>query len=124
MDFTAAMIELDIPAAPPSVNRIWRNGQGKTYLSKEAVEFYQIVKWTVRERVPKDWRYYRVEIVVEPRSRRGDVDNKIKPTLDALTKAGFWPDDDRVAFVSCHFGKVNRNGRTLIRVSRMDKKYF
>lgn len=117
------MIEIVIEAAPPSVNRIWRNGRGQTYLSKDAIAFYQLARLTVRARVPSDWPFYRVDIIVEPRTRAGDVDNKIKPTLDALTKAGFWKDDDRVAFVSCRFGKINKRGRTIIRVSRMEKKY-
>lgn len=119
-------IDLEIPAAPPSANRIWRtnpNARGN-YLSADARAWFNLVAASVYPRkAPDGWPFYKVEIIVEPPRRSGDVDNKIKPILDALTRAGFWPDDDRVAFVSCEFGAVNKSGRTLVKISKLESKY-
>lgn len=117
-------VELIFDAAPPSANKIWRTYAGKNVLSEEAKDFYRLVRFQLAgKRVPEDWNYYKVELVVEPRIKSGDVDNRIKPVLDALSKAGFWSDDKRVAFVSCQFGKINKRGRTIVRVSERKEKY-
>ena len=110
---------------PPTANLIWRqNPRGGMYLSPAMKTFCELVGLAVRkQRIPDDWKYCGVEIVVEPRQRRGDVDNRIMPVLDALTKCGFWEDDDIVAFVSCRYGAVNKRGRTIIRITPRDSKY-
>ena len=108
---------------PPTANRMWRrNPRGGMYLTSEAHAFVEEVALAVKgARVPESWKYCAVEIIVEPRRRSGDVDNRIKPTLDALTKCGFWDDDDMVAFVSCCFGSVR--GRTIVRITKRDAKF-
>ena len=116
--------EFTIDDVPPTANRMWRRNRRGMYLTDEARTFVAEVAFAVRgARVPESWKYCAVEIVVEPRRRSGDVDNRIKPTLDALTKCGFWKDDDMVAFVSCCFGPVNRRGRTIVRITKRDSKY-
>ncbi len=118
-------IIFDFPIVPPSVNTLWRIERGKARLSKEARDFYALVKLFVRgKRAPRAWRYYAVDILIEPSRRSGDVDNKIKAVLDSLTKAGFWKDDSLVAAVSCQFGKINRRGRTIVRVSERKSKFL
>ena len=119
------VVILIIPMAAPSSNREWRNYNGRAVLNKEVKEFNQIVALTLRgQHVPNDWPFYRVEIVVEPKRRSGDTDNRQKPVLDALTKCGFWPDDKNVAFSSSQFGDVHKPfGRTFVRITRMEKKF-
>lgn len=110
--------------APPTANHIWQASGRRQFLSKEANAWNKLVALELAgATVPKDWRYYKVEIVVEPKRRQGDVDNRIKPVLDALTKAGFWKDDKDVAFVSCRFGRVNKEGRTTVYVSELFEKF-
>ena len=117
-------LTLIFDAAPPTANHIWQASGRRQFLSKEATAWNKLVALELAgETAPEAWRFYRVDIVVEPRRRQGDVDNRIKPVLDALTKAGFWPDDDRVAFVSCRFGRVNKEGRTIVRVSEAFEKF-
>ena len=50
-------------------------------------------------------KYYRVDIVVKPERRLGDVDNRIKPVLEALERNGLI--GTRVQFITCRFGKEN-----------------
>lgn len=110
--------------APPTANLMWRQAGARTFVSKAAADWYKLVALELAgAKAPEDWRYYKVEIVVEPKRRQGDVDNRIKPVLDALTKAGFWKDDKDVAFVSCRFGRVNKEGRTTVVVSEMFEKF-
>lgn len=53
-------IIFDFPIVPPSVNTLWRIERGKARLSKEARDFYALVKLFVRgKRAPRAWRILR-----------------------------------------------------------------
>lgn len=112
-----------ISAEPPSCNAMWRNAHGHTYLSKKASDFNKIVALSVLNIGFLDWNFFRVEIIVEPKRRAGDVDNKIKTVLDAFTKCGLWKDDKYVSFVSCRFGKTSKQGRTIVKLTEESYKY-
>ena len=116
-------IVFTIPSAPPSANRLWRNARGRSFLAPAARDFYELVAYTLcGRRIPKEWEYVEVEIVVELNAARGDVDNRIKPVLDALTRAHFWRDDSQVVRVSCEFAAPGR-GATYVRVRRRAERY-
>ena len=113
-------------AVPPSANRIWLQNRrlGRVYLSPQYRTFKSLVKiQCAQTRIPQDWRYCAVSITVHPRSRRGDVDNRIKAVLDALTDAGFWMDDKVVAEVTARFGRPDKDGCTLIEITERSEKY-
>lgn len=117
-------IVVEIFGTPPTVNRIWRTSQGRTYLSGEAKAFIGLVALgAAGKKAPKTWKYCDVSIVVFPRDRRGDVDNRIKAVLDGLTKCGFWEDDACVARVSCQFGEQDDMGRTRVTIREATSKY-
>ncbi len=110
-------MHLFIPSAPPTANRMWRNGKGREYLSPAMKTFIQLVTVAAmaeRFRVPSRWEYVDVAIYVSLRQRSGDVDNRIKPVLDALTRAGVWEDDKIVASVSARMVKTSKTGATWI----------
>lgn len=85
---------------PPSANAIWRNARGRTYLSQEYKTFLEEVAAAWRSNTIEGWetdaRYTVTIQLYAPTRRKYDVDNRIKPTLDALTKAGAWLDDEQV----------------------------
>ena len=104
-------ILLDLPI-PPSMNSYWRHGPNRsrtapdratvTHISKEGRAYRKEVAaaWIAqRNRTPlsgplalRGWIWF---------SRRGsDVDNRIKPLLDALEEAGCFENDRQVASVS------------------------
>lgn len=85
---------------PPSANAIWRNARGRTYLSQAYKTFLEEVAAAWRSNTIEKWetdaRYTVTIQLYAPTRRKYDVDNRIKPTLDALTKAGAWLDDEQV----------------------------
>jgi len=58
-----------------------------------------------------------VDIGLEaPTRRRYDIDNRIKPILDLLTKARVIDDDSLVDRIECHRMEPCKPGRALVRV--------
>lgn len=119
-------MRLFLPIAPPSANRIWRTGRGVTFISREAQEYYKAAKEKWNVRIP-DWKACSVHIWIAPVRRGIDVDNRIKPVLDAITKAGVWKDDSIVADVSIKLVKPNKKlyprGATFVEILPVEEKY-
>lgn len=118
-------IVITIPAVPPTCNTMWRKGiSGRIYLTEEAKAWRNIVGLVARS-VRTDWKFF--EVVIEiwmPNQRLSDVDNRIKPTLDALTASKVWEDDSQVAFVSCEYVGVDKQSpRTVIRLRERTSKF-
>jgi crossover junction endodeoxyribonuclease RusA len=87
-----ADVSLTLPL-PPSANRMWRHGRGRTYPSDEYEAWckevmLECVSQRARGRAP---RCYAILIVV-PRNRK-DLDNIVKPTQDGLAFAGVIAND-------------------------------
>lgn len=99
-----ARLKIKIPF-PPTANHIWARGGKRTYLTKEYQTFLKIVSYAITRadeaRPLYGARAYAVAITVYPPDRRvRDLDNLIKPVLDALTRAGLWADDSRVCLIT------------------------
>ena len=119
-------INIYVPIYPPSANMIWRQrkGTGQPYLAKPYRLFKRAVEKIINGyTMPNTWRFCEVEIILHPTRRAGDVDNRIKPVLDALTRAGFWPDDACVARVSCRFGRIDKAGSVCVIVRECREKF-
>lgn len=113
-----------IDRAAPTANLIWRTFKGRTVLSKEYREFIAAVAAAVK--VKTVWEYVSVYVTVRPKRRIGDVGNRSKAVMDALTRAGFWEDDKIVARVVETFAeplKKYPNGATLIVVAPAAEKW-
>ena len=92
---------------PPSVNKMWRSAGKRWYLTKEAVEYKELVKYAVykaghiglsREKPlfnPKELLGIAI-IVYPPNNRRMDLDNRAKGLLDALQDAFVYQDDFQI----------------------------
>jgi Holliday junction resolvase RusA-like endonuclease len=95
------MITLEL-SVPPSANRIWRVGKGRTYLNPEYKLWLAGTRILIRNQLR--WRTPLTQPVAVTldwyrSSERGDLDNKIKPTLDAL-KGVVIKDDKQVRQIS------------------------
>ena len=82
-----------------SANRLWRSGQGRTYKAKGASVDTKAAALLFRHVVPLDGDLA-VAITWHRSQKSGDVDNRIKGTLDLLRGIAY-RDDASVARVSC-----------------------
>lgn len=108
----------------PSMNTYWRNFKGITVLSKEAKDF----KLTTASIARQEGIYaplqgeVKVEITYHPKARkketnkpmrRRDIDNCIKPTLDALESIAYL-DDNQVVDVRATLGAPVEDGQLVV----------
>ena len=82
------LFTFDIPF-PPSANRIWRNVNGRTLVSKDYRKWKAVAMGVMVSKAigQHEWLKGRlsVEIFLTPDdNRKWDIDNRVKPVLDAL----------------------------------------
>lgn len=117
------VIRLELPY-PPSTNRYWRNVNGRMVLSRAGREYRKAVDglwWKLLQegggccQTSKDdklWIYIEAH---PPDNRRRDLDNLLKPILDALQYAELFADDSQIAIISAL--KLNPVPGGMVRVS-------
>jgi crossover junction endodeoxyribonuclease RusA len=108
---------LELPY-PPSINHYWLASGHRRYISKAGKAFrrevYCLVKAARAVRLVGD-----VAVHVElypPDRRRRDIDNVIKPLLDALQYAEVFKDDCQVAELTVIRSGLVKNGRSVVTV--------
>lgn len=125
------VIKLDVAA--PSANRLWRNFHGRNVLSSDYRKFITIVENEIKSRklsfdniATDDYPFAIVNVKTRPVRRSGDVGNRSKAVMDALTRAGYWVDDRIVAVVEERFSAPNKNyphGGTLVTITPCAVKF-
>ena len=106
------MIKLKLPL-PNSANTHWRHGRGITYLSKQGRDYRYLVANVVKDANIKPFtgRLF-VEVLIYPRDKRKmDIDNRIKPLLDALQHAGAFLDDSQIDELHVYRGEIIPGGK-------------
>ena len=92
-------IEIHLPFLPPTANNYVRHSQGRHYKTKEAVKFDDDVfvlcrtKSIFAKSLRCEMHFYFAE---GRKGRKSDIDNRVKPLWDALTKAGVFKDDSLI----------------------------
>ena len=106
-----SMTWIDLPH-PPSVNHYWGRRGNRVFLSKRGRLFREEVIYRLKG-LPSFTKDVRVDIFWHPPdNRRRDIDNIIKPTLDALQHGGVYEDDSQIVsllvkkLACCSGGKV------------------
>ncbi|MBR2586707.1 MAG: RusA family crossover junction endodeoxyribonuclease [Thermoguttaceae bacterium] len=110
---------------PPTANLIWRTSRNVTYLSKTYKDFLRSAAGAILCQKPRDLfitEPVRVEIVLHPpRNFHFDIDNRVKPLLDILTRAGVWKDDSLVYELTVRRGEIKKNGLAVVYIRAIDK---
>jgi crossover junction endodeoxyribonuclease RusA len=91
------MTRLELPW-PPSMNSYWRNVAGRTLISKDGRIYRDRI---IAQGAAQGWGAHAGPVLVHitaspPDRRRRDLDNMLKPMLDALTHAHVWDDDSQI----------------------------
>lgn len=99
-------ISLWLENLPPSVNRNTRFGKGRTYSSPRYVEWQNsaIPELKAQANGTTVTGPFKVSITLaRPDKRKRDLDNQIKPLLDALQRAGIIENDCHCEFISARW---------------------
>lgn len=111
------MIELALPY-PPSVNRYWRNVNGRTLISKAGRLYREAVSLNARS-ARAGTLTGRLSVTVEltmPDKRRRDLDNTLKALLDAMESARVYLDDSQIDRLEVIRGPVEAPGMAKVRI--------
>ena len=107
------MIEIILPL-PPSANRIWRNFRGRMVKSSEYREWRDDAADSIAHQMggqpPLMW--FTAAMIMPPTRR--DLDNSIKPTLDALQAGGAVMDDKRLRALVISVDDSRRGAETVL----------
>ena len=106
---------------PNSANTHWRHGRGITYLSKQGREFRHSIKQLITVDNPMTGRL-EVKIEIYPRDKRKtDIDNRIKPLLDALQHAGVFEDDSQIDRLVIERKEIMKGGQCVVTIKECSK---
>jgi len=120
-------VYLTIPFPPTLNHNIGRNG-GRYYKTDDYKRFQSQVGLLWLKALPPLWsqtaRYaVAIELIYDTK-RRYDIDNRVKPILDALTQAGVWKDDVQVDMIVVFRGEIDkarpRANVTIVALGKLD----
>ena len=103
------MIELNLPY-PPSVNTYWGFRGSRRFLTKTANDFKLIVNLASKRARFGDDKVGLEILLHAPDRRRRDIDNVLKPLIDALQAAGVFDDDGQFDKIEIARGSIKSGG--------------
>lgn len=107
---------------PPQINNYYIPHGKQRYVSKEGKEFRRAVGWICKAARIDDGRTERLKVAIQlwtPDKRKRDIDNVLKPLLDALGAAGVYKDDSQIDSLSILRCGVEKGGRCIVAVEAM-----
>lgn len=119
------ILKLTLPV-PPSANTYYRNFRGRMVMSAKGREFNKsVAEYIAENRFRKFWdARVSVLILLHPKDKRKlDIDNRIKPVLDALQSAGVFNNDEQVDQASILRCNIIRGGKAIVYVEEIKAEY-
>ena len=114
------MNRLELPW-PPSVNHYFSVIRGRPVLSKDVRVFRQMVRRILRSAGVKPFfgpLVVRID-AFPPDRRRRDLDNILKPLLDALEHGGAFCDDSQIVDLRARKLEHTAGGKVIVRIQEM-----
>jgi len=113
-------VRLTLPY-PPTGNHSYATVGKRRVLTDRASRFRKVVASEVlAQRSRQLAGDVQVSITLHPPDRRRrDIDNPVKPLLDALTMAGVWSDDSQVRRLRVEFGERTPGGACVAEVGEL-----
>jgi crossover junction endodeoxyribonuclease RusA len=120
------MLTLTLPY-PPSINTYYRHPSsgplaGRHLISQQGRNYQRDVAILSRRELRPPHLPAHGKMAVDitlspPDKRKRDIDNPIKPLLDALTRAGIWKDDSQVSDLHVRWGHAGTPGPATITIT-------
>jgi crossover junction endodeoxyribonuclease RusA len=107
---------------PPSVNTYWRRNGHRYFIAPAGMAFRtEVEARCLSLGVCPVAGSVRLSVSLVPGDRRRrDIDNVLKPLLDALTHGGAWADDSQVKALNVVMGDPEpRRGRCMVTIMEM-----
>ena len=107
---------------PPSMNTYWRRNGHQYFIAKAGQAFRtEVAARCLASGVrPLSGQVAMTVTLVPGDKRRRDIDNVLKPLLDALTHGGAWADDSQVKRLLVTMGDpVPKQGRCMVNLMEM-----
>jgi crossover junction endodeoxyribonuclease RusA len=109
---------------PPSVNHYWRHRvigrHASVYISADGMDFRREVVKAIHGLGVKLEDRLNVKIELYPATlRKFDIDNRVKATLDALTHAGVWLDDEQIDELTVIRREKVKGGKMIVEISEI-----
>ena len=107
---------------PPSISNYWIASGHRRFISKRGRDFKLAVQEYVALHQLESFGDASVEvnIILRPRNLKlMDIDNCVKPILDALQDAGMFVDDKQVGHVSIRRGVPIPDGKCIVAVEHL-----
>ena len=104
---------------PPTLNHMHRSKGKQHYLSAEYKAFIGMVDLAVQRSGMPKFGAKRLAIAITlhwPNRRKGDLDNRIKATADALQRAGLFEDDSQIDHLTVIRGEIIKGGLCTVTV--------
>lgn len=112
-------VSIVLEGTPPTVNHYWSYHGVRRFLTKRAVIFRKDVEIACRAHRIEG----RLAVTIDyhpPDRRKRDIDNIIKPILDALQHAGLFDDDFQIQKITATRHDVQDGGVVVILVEAVD----
>jgi len=109
---------------PPSMNRYWRNVQGRTLISRDGRAYRDDVYASCAHQIKASrldggtGARLRLHITAHPPDKRKrDLDNLLKAPLDAMQHAGVFEDDGLIDDLHITRGLPEKPGRLIVTIA-------
>lgn len=109
---------------PPSVNTYWGFQGHRRFLTEKAQAFKREVQAAVLSQPIRfgNAPLYLAISVSPPDKRKRDIDNILKPTIDALMMAGLFADDSQIELLVVARAAICKGGKAIVVVSESEGK--